>query len=200
MFSSLYHIYIIETFHDIYIYICIYICILDFHFLQKKTGDFEILGILRHDNDDYENECRYHSNFDKEIVLTTHLIPPTDFVSYFTLSRSPASSKDDVQDPLSGENRGVRNTLRLQVLSWNPCLPRGDDHSAVANHICEPWQSSVFKKVSILPTTRLSITGSTWSPLITAQSCSTRTRLSVTSRRIRSWYLQKKVPKGLLRA
>ena len=44
----------------------------------------------------------------------------------------------------------------------------------------------------MLPTTRLSITGSTWSPGVTAQSCSTRTRLSVTSRRNRSWYLQKK--------
>ena len=34
---------------------------------------------------------------------------------------------------------GVRNTDRLQILSWNPGPPRGDDHSAVANHICGPW-------------------------------------------------------------
>ena len=51
--------------------------------------------------------------------------------------------------------------------------------------------SSVFRKVLVLPTTRLSITGSTWSPGVTVQSCSTRTRVSVTSRRNRSWYLKK---------
>ena len=41
--------------------------------------------------------------------------------------------------PLSGDNRGGINSYHIQVLVWNPCRPRADDHSAVANHICESW-------------------------------------------------------------
>ena len=37
---------------------------------------------------------------------------------------------------LSGDNRVVRNSYHLQILSRSPGSPRGEDHSAVANHIC----------------------------------------------------------------
>ena len=50
----------------------------------------------------------------------------------------------------------------------------------------------------VLLTTRLSIIGFAWFPDVTAQSCSTRTRLSVTWRRIRSCYLQKKCAEYVL--
>ena len=105
----------------------------------SSNSDFEIFESFRHHDDDYDDECRYHSDFDKEIVLTTHLTPDVDLDPNFTFSRAPASSKEGVQDPLTGVTRRVRNSYHLQVLVWNLCLPQGDDHSAVANHICEPW-------------------------------------------------------------
>ena len=92
-----------------------------------------ILGTRRHDDDDYEAERKYHWDFEKETVLTTNLNP------YFTFLGAWARSIKGMQDPPSGDNRGVSNSYRLQVLSWNTELPRGDDHSAVANHSCGPW-------------------------------------------------------------
>ena len=105
----------------------------------SSNSDFEIFETLRRDDDDYEDECKYHPDFDKEIVLTTHLTPDADLDPNFTSPRAPASSKEGVQDPQSRDNREVSNSYHIQVLVWNPCPPRADDHSAVANHICEPW-------------------------------------------------------------
>ena len=52
--------------------------------------------------------------------------------------------------------------------------------------------ASVLRTVPMLQTTRVCITGSTLSLLITAKFCSTRTSLKETSRQNRFWYLQKK--------
>ena len=173
----------------------VFICLL-FKFRLRKFGKKK----LRRDDDDYENECRFHSDFDKEIVLTVHLTLDADLDPNFIFPRAPANTKGSVQFPLSGTIVGY--TTRITSKFW--CGIRALRAETIT--VLSPTTSvnldisSVFKKMSVLPTTRHSITGSTSSPFITARSCSTRTRLSVTSRQIRSWYLQKNVPKGLLRA
>ena len=192
MFSSLYHIYN----WNFSWYLSIYICILDFHFLQKKNRRLwnswytssrqrwlwervQVSFELRQGNraDDASDPTCWFC-----FVLHIVAIPGKlkgRWAERIVACATPFAAKFC---------RGIRvsRAVTITVLSPTTSVNLGI--------------SSVFKKVSILTTTRLSITGSTWSSLITAQSCSTRTRLSVTSRRIRSWYLQKKVPKGLLRA
>ena len=38
-----------------------------------KLRTNEILGSLRHDDEDYEDECRYHWDFDKTAFFSAHL-------------------------------------------------------------------------------------------------------------------------------
>ena len=114
---------------NLMLYFVRYIC---FDMIAQKKSDFEIFEKLRHEDDDYEDGCRYHSDFDKEIVLTTYLIPDADLDPNFTFPRVSASW-------LSGDNHGKCNSYHLQDLSLNPCPPRGDYHSAVVSHIYEPW-------------------------------------------------------------
>ena len=53
-----------------------------------------ILGTRRHDDNDHEAECRYHWDFVKETVLTTHLTQDADFNPYFTYLGVWARSKE----------------------------------------------------------------------------------------------------------
>ena len=68
---------------------------------------------LRRDDDDYENERRYHSDFDKEIVLTVHFTLDADLDPNLTFPRAPANSKEGVTDALTGVTRGIRNSYHL---------------------------------------------------------------------------------------
>ena len=91
----------------------------------------------------------------------------------------------------------VRNSYHLHILLWNPGPPRGEDHSAVANHICGHCHTiclQVGAGIANHPTLHHRfhvVTG--------CHCCPTRTRVSVTLRGNRSWHLQHIMPYGLLR-
>ena len=64
--------------------------------LHFDTESSRNSGTRCHDDDDYEAECRYHWDFVKETVLTTHLTQDADLKPYFTCLGAWARSKEGI--------------------------------------------------------------------------------------------------------